>query len=235
MNITQPIREALRRYLEEEGISASEMARSLGWAKTTTTRWVNGKATSISPSCWKVVRPLLEPYLPAELQRPATPSVEPEVTLHPPEPGAIRRVPVLGMAQAAGFEPALEAWDDYVAGFGDRDYGFVDAKDGWFALEVEGDSMSPAFPPGTLLLVAAGEFPQRGDLVVARLADTGEVVCKRYSRSNNTVTLAAINPEGRTITWQVKEQPGFVLWMWPVVRAEIDLRRRRWEEMNGHA
>lgn len=147
-----------------------------------------------------------------------------------PEKSIFTDVPILGSAQAAGFEPALEAWDAWIKGHGDGVAQFAGAKQGWFALKVEGDSMTPEYPHGTLLLVAAGEFPQRGDIVVARVAHEGQVVCKRYQRKNGDITLESINPNGKSYSWNVKENPGYVLWMWPVVKAEIDLRAKRWEE-----
>jgi len=144
-------------------------------------------------------------------------------------------VPVLGAAAAAGYEPAVEPLDDWLTGFGE-------STDSWpadqvgensFCLRVEGDSMSPEFPDGTVLLVAAGEYPQRGDLVVARLADHGEVVVKLYQRHSHVVELQSENPSGQSYTVDLRAEPGRLIWMWPVVQARIDLRRRRWERHRG--
>lgn len=67
-------------------------------------------------------------------------------------------------------------------------------------------------------VVAGGQFPQRGDLVGARLADLGEVVVKEYHRKNGTVERCALSPEGRSYTVDVKAEPG---------RLHL---RRRWEK-----
>ena len=142
-------------------------------------------------------------------------------------------VPVLGAAAAAGYEPAVEPLDDWLTGFGERTDSWPSDQVGenYFCLRVEGDSMSPEFPDGTILLVAAGEYPQRGDLVVARLADHGEVVVKEYHRQNNLVELRSQHPSGRNFRIDLKTEPGRLVWMWPVVHARIDLRRRRWERI----
>jgi hypothetical protein len=64
---------------------------------------------------------------------------------------------------------------------------------------------------------------------VARLADHGEVVVKLYQRRDNVVQLLSEHPTGKNFTIDLKAEPGRLVWMWPVVQARIDLRRRRWE------
>ncbi len=143
---------------------------------------------------------------------------------------ALSEVPVISFAQAAGYEPALEPIDDYAKGCSDETAMFAhEMRQGYFALHVEGDSMSPDFPHGTVILVAGGEFPQRGDVVVAKLRD-GQVVVKKYQRRNNVINLESINPAGKNFEWHCKDDPGFIQWMYPVLEATIDLRRRRWEQ-----
>lgn len=139
-------------------------------------------------------------------------------------------VPVISFAQAAGYEPALEPVDDYARDCSDETAMFShEIRSGYFALNVEGDSMSPDFPHGTVILVAGGEFPQRGDIVVAKLRD-GQVIVKHYFRRNNTICLDSINPSGKNFEWHCKDDPGFIQWMYPVLEATIDLRKRRWEQ-----
>lgn len=198
--------------------SVNSLAKEIGITQATLNRWIQPDGVPGMPSS-KNVSALIAWYESKTLRR--IPKSEPTVFID---------VPILGSAQAAGFEPALEAWDAWLEGQGDGVAQFAGAKHGWFALKVEGDSMTPDYPAGTLLLVAAGEFPQRGDIVVARIAGEGQVVVKEYHRKNGVVELVSINPTGRNYTWNVKENPGYVVWMWPVVRAEIDLRKRRWEE-----
>jgi SOS-response transcriptional repressor LexA len=140
----------------------------------------------------------------------------------------LKPVPVLGFAQAAGYAPAVEPLHDFLSAFAEEQHLWAEAKPGWFTLRVEGDSMSPELPDGTLLLVAGGEFPQRGDTVVAKLRDD-QVVVKEYRRHQNVIQLKALNPSGQSFEWHCKEEPDYATWMFPVRRAEIDLRRRRHE------
>ncbi len=139
-------------------------------------------------------------------------------------------IPMLGFARAADFESSLQSVEDFAIEASDgATVVFPQSRQGDMALTVEGDSMLPWYPPGTVLLVRPGEFAQRGDIVVAKLG-TGAVVVKRYQRRQNVVTLESLNhgSEGETFEWHVKEQPGFILWMWPVIQSTRDERSVRW-------
>lgn len=140
-----------------------------------------------------------------------------------------KAIPVLSFAQAAGYEPALEPLCDYLQETSDRTAVFYDVPENCFALEVSGDSMAPDYPNGSIALIAAGEFPQRGDIVAAKLSN-GQVVIKEYHRSNNIITLTSINPDGKNFEWHCKEQPGYVQWMWPVIEINLKPRDRRWAQ-----
>lgn len=140
-----------------------------------------------------------------------------------------RAVPVLSIAQAAGYEPAVEPLCDYLRETSDKTALFFDVADNCFALEVSGDSMAPDYPNGSIALVSAGDYPQRGDIVAAKLND-GQVVIKEYHRCNNIITLQSINPDGKNFEWHCKEQPGYVQWMWPVIEVILKPRDRRWAQ-----
>lgn len=150
---------------------------------------------------------------------------ENEVT--PIAAGQLRPVPVLSFAQAAGYEPAIEPICDYLRETTEETAMFSDVRENYFALRVDGDSMSPDYPHGSIALVAAGEFPQRGDIVAAKLHD-GQVVIKEYHRKDNVISLESINPAGKSFKWHCKEQPGYVQWMWPVIEITLKPRERRW-------
>lgn len=141
----------------------------------------------------------------------------------------LSEVPVISLAQAAGYEPALEPIDCYAKNCSDETIRFAhEMRSGYFALSVDGEAMAPEFPDGTIILVAGGEFPEHGDVVVAKLRN-GRIVIKKYKRSDDIINLEAINAAGQNFEWHCKEDPGFIQWMYPVLEATIDLRRRRWE------
>jgi len=187
---------------------------------------------SITRATWEKLYPFLQPYLsddyPAPVpSRPMRGSdFGKDAEAAPLKTQKFRAVPVLTFAQAAGFEPALEPLCDYLREASDRSQIFFDVPDTYFALEIQGNSMEPDYPHGSIALVAAGEFPERGDIVVAKLS-TGQVVIKEYHRRNGVITLSSRNPEGQTFEWNIKEQPGFIQWMFPVVQVIISPRSQR--------
>lgn len=103
-------------------------------------------------------------------------------------------VPLLGFAQAgaggyfddAGFPVGvgLEAVDLPVA-----------AREGAYALKVQGDSMLPLYRDGDVLIVEPGTTVRKGDRVVVKTS-AGEVMAKVMARlTAKTVELVSLNPE----------------------------------------
>lgn len=108
--------------------------------------------------------------------------------------GAAARVPLLGFAQAgaggffddAGF-PAGQGWEmvDVPAG----------AKDGSYALQVQGDSMLPLYRDGDVLIVEPSAGLRKGDRVVVKTIG-GEVMAKvLVRRTAKVVELLSLNPD----------------------------------------
>ena len=103
-------------------------------------------------------------------------------------------VPLLGFAQAgaggffddAGF-PAGQGWDLVEVPSG--------AREGTYALQVQGDSMLPLYRDGDRLIVDPAATVRRGDRVVVKTA-TGEVMAKVLERQGpRGMELASLNPE----------------------------------------
>ena len=103
-------------------------------------------------------------------------------------------VPLLGFAQAgaggffddAGF-PAGQGWDLIEVPSG--------AREGTYALQVQGDSMLPLYRDGDRLIVDPAATVRRGDRVVVKTA-TGEVMAKVLERQGpRGMELASLNPE----------------------------------------
>lgn len=113
-------------------------------------------------------------------------------------------VPLLGFAQAGAggfFDPA-----GFPVGQGWEEVNFP-GNDGssTYALEVSGDSMSPAYRDGDILIVSPSEEVRRGDRVVVRTLD-GEVTAKILHRQNvKTIELHSLNPEHSPRTLQKNE------------------------------
>jgi len=64
-----------------------------------------------------------------------------------------------------------------------------------FALRVEGLSMAPAFPPGTIIFVDPAVMPESGKKVIAFLEEENTATFKQYFAEDGNKYLKAMNPE----------------------------------------
>ncbi|MGH7153637.1 MAG: S24 family peptidase, partial [Acetobacteraceae bacterium] len=110
-----------------------------------------------------------------------------------PARSGLRRIPLIGLAQAggegyfddAGF-PIGGGWDEV------SPPDIADANA--YALEISGDSMEPVFRDGEMIVVSPAAPIRRGDRVVVR-TPAGEVMAKQLiRRSARRVELRSLNP-----------------------------------------
>jgi len=233
--IDEGIRAALREAALDSG-SVLSLSKRFGVSHSTVIFWENGRTKRIDGDVWREkVLPIIEPYLKKAARGGAKLSTDGMAVYNSRREHAsalggasLYEVPVIGLAQAAGFDPALEPFDAYAKGCGAETAFFAtEPKSGYFALKVEGRSMEPDFPEGTLILVAGGEFVENGDIVVARIRESGQVVVKRHSSGGMTLKLESLKPGGSSFEWEKASGRGFLEWMHPVIEAKVDLRARR--------
>ncbi len=112
---------------------------------------------------------------------------------NPAARSANRRIPLIGLAQAGGegfFDdggyPVGGGWDEIsVPEVGDPNA---------YALEIHGDSMTPVFRDGDIVIVSPAAPVRRGDRVVVR-TQKGEVMAKELKRqSARRIELRSLNP-----------------------------------------
>jgi phage repressor protein C with HTH and peptisase S24 domain len=112
----------------------------------------------------------------------------------PSAAGAIRRVPVIGYAQAG----AKGYFDDagYPTGSGWDELLFPDIADPHaYALEISGDSMEPLYRDGDTVIVSPAASIRRGDRVILKTTD-GEVMAKQLIRRGaKKVELMSLNAQ----------------------------------------
>jgi phage repressor protein C with HTH and peptisase S24 domain len=122
-------------------------------------------------------------------------------------------VPLLGFAQAgaggffddAGF-PVGQGWDVVETPTG--------AREGAYALQVQGDSMLPLYRDGDRLVVDPTAGVRRGDRVVVK-TQGGEVMAKVLERqTTRSIELVSLNPEHpvRTIPMAEVEWVARIVW-----------------------
>ncbi len=108
--------------------------------------------------------------------------------------GVVRRVPLIGLAQAGG-EGYFDDGGYPVGGSWDEVSLPEIADPNAYALEISGDSMEPVFRDGDLVIVSPSAPIRRGDRVVVRTAG-GQVMAKQLARrSARRVDLKSLNPE----------------------------------------
>ncbi|HZF78014.1 MAG TPA: helix-turn-helix transcriptional regulator [Acetobacteraceae bacterium] len=129
-------------------------------------------------------------------------------------PSSVRRIPLVGLAQAGsgGF------WDDagYPVGGGWDEISVPEIPDpNAYALEISGDSMEPVYRDGDIIIIAPSAPVRRGDRVVVRTVK-GEVMAKLLLRqSARRVELASLNPAHPNYGFDLPE----LVWMHRIVWA----------------
>lgn len=108
-----------------------------------------------------------------------------------------RKVPVVSWAkagEASNYDDLCNQIEEMVE---------TDCRDpNSFALIIEGDSMEPEFHAGDIVVFAPNSEPRNGDLVVARLTESGGVFFKRFRRAGpegQMIRLESINPNYKTL------------------------------------
>jgi phage repressor protein C with HTH and peptisase S24 domain len=133
--------------------------------------------------------------------------------LGPDAPAHRRPLPLIGLAQAGdgGY------FDDggFPVGSGWEEVDFPSVADPHaYALEVSGDSMSPAYRDGDRIIVSPAAPIRRGDRVVVKTRE-GEVLAKELKRQTaKTLELRSLNPEhaDRTFATQDVRWIARILW-----------------------
>ncbi|MGL4291025.1 MAG: S24 family peptidase [Phreatobacter sp.] len=124
-----------------------------------------------------------------------------------------RVLPILGLAQAGagGFFDA----NGFPAGQGWDEVSFPDlGEETVFALEIQGDSMLPAYRDGDRIVVSPSAPVRRGDRVVVQTRE-GEIMAKELKRqTNKTVELASLNTDHPDRVFAVGEIAWMARIMW---------------------
>ena len=118
-------------------------------------------------------------------------------------------LPVLGYCEAG----VQGLWDPdaYPKGEGmfrvSRPPDITDAQAVAFA--IRGDSMSPRFEEGDVVIVSPREVVRDGDYVVVRLTSTGEIMAKRIRFNKGFIVLESVNPSVSPVIIQDRADMAF--------------------------
>ena len=127
--------------------------------------------------------------------------------------GVYRNIPLIGLAQAGsdGF------FDDagYPAGAGWDEIPFPEVSDPRaYALEISGNSMSPVYRDGDIIIVSPDASIRRGDRIVAKTR-SGEILAKELARRTaRRLELRSLNPEHEDRVLNVEDVEWVARIMW---------------------
>lgn len=137
--------------------------------------------------------------------------------LQPVRPNLVR-VPVITMARAAGYRSAVGV-AEFIDEIGDSEL-WEQVPDGHLLIRVDGRSLEPLMPNGTIIEVDTARWPRRGELAVAMIGSDETPIVKIYQRRDYVIALLPINePDGRAMFIDLRaEDHETVHWIYPVVR-----------------
>lgn len=194
----------LKSFREKLGFTQQELADALGMARTYISMVESG-AKPFSEKLKQKVEHLVSSKVDAETMKPFAPVP------------VVRRIPVVGMAAAAMYDPAFSQICDLWEG-SEETVPCVLEREGIFAIRIQGDSMEPVLHDGDVVAVDPNTLPRTGDTAVVCLRGDGLVI-KRWFWRHGVIRLESLNAAGRTFEWTKEEvfQKGIILWRWKVL------------------
>lgn len=202
------ISDRIRARREELGLSVAELANRLGKNRATVYRYESNDIEDMPSS-------VLEPLAKALQTTPAylmgwddkqTKAFD-YANVFPVEPYV--KLPVLGIIRAG--QPICCDQNNY------GEWEFADAKYGdgqHFMLRVQGDSMYPTIPNGSIAIIRIQDTAEKGQIVAFAMDGEYATLKRYYPQSNGTILLRADNPlaDSYTITQeQLNNKEAFIL------------------------
>jgi SOS-response transcriptional repressor LexA len=174
------------------GLTQGELASKINASLRSVTNWESGKFGPRGEAMRKLATALATSvaYLVGEEERQYPPSNVSPIAMNGAP--ATRKVPVVSWASAGAggnFSDLAEMIDEYIES-STRD-------ERAYALIIEGDSMLPKFEPGDRIVFEPNRLAQNGDVVVARLEESGQVYFKLFHQlgpRGEIARLTSFNP-----------------------------------------
>lgn len=109
-------------------------------------------------------------------------------------------IPVLGTVKAGYDYMARENWEGTI----DVDKSLVGNGDGYFALKIKGDSMSPTLIEDDIVIIKQQNDFENGDIVVA-IINGDEATIKKGKKSDSSILLQPLNNEYEPLIFSYDE------------------------------
>lgn len=183
------ISDRIRARREELGLSVAELAKRLGKNRATVYRYESNYIEDMPSS-------VLEPLAKALQTSPAYLMGWDDAKTKPYEYGNVypiepyTKLPVLGIIRAG--QPVCCNQNNY------GEWEFADAKYGdgqHFMLRVQGDSMSPTIPNGSIAIIRIQDTAEKGQIVAFAMDGEYATLKRYYPQPDGSILLRADNPD----------------------------------------
>ncbi len=209
---TQTIGDRIRECRLKLGLSGAELAKKVGIPKSTMFRYEGAYSDNIPID---IIRPLAQvlqttpEYLMGwdEEEKKPKKNIYDYANVYPLEPYV--KLPVLGIIRAG--QPICTDQNSY------DDWEFADAKynDGeHYMLRVQGDSMSPTIPSGSIAIIRVQNTAEKGQIVAFALDGEYATLKRYFPQPDGSILLRADNPnaDSYVVTQeQIKNNEAFIL------------------------
>lgn len=227
------IGDAIKDFISERGMSQAEIAAKLDIAPPSLNQMLSGKSPiplkryaeilrilKLSKGEISLLNDINNKPIPVALRhdsfKKATELLEGQSNLRPVHPSQMTSIPIIGVAQALSFDRTLQSFDEFIA---DNSTGRAPAignmGDGMAAIAVDGTSMTPFYPDGTIVYFSVRQTPKNGDRVIAKLKKEQALVFKLFCKTNGHVELKSIDKDGKNFSFSNPADNPFE-WIYPV-------------------
>lgn len=182
MNIGKALETAMRMA----NLNQTELANRMGVTPQAVQQWVSG-LTSPKGKRLQLLAKILKVDIDFILRNDDSPALKFDDSIEPAA-GHKGQVPLISWVQAG-------EWKDIEVRQGDSETMIdttVQVREKTFALRVRGDSMSPLFPEGAIIIVEPDMLYQHGDFVIAKNGDD-EATFKQLQKDGGIYYLVPLN------------------------------------------
>lgn len=219
-------------YRTRKGLSKKEFSELTGLHATHYTRYLSGELR-VKPERWITVANVLGVDVNELLCGSDDGTISANfVTMHSEVEGLSgeemsewKKVPLIGWATAQDYNNLTCPINDYARDNASDEYGFPKARRGDFCIKIVGDSMTPWYPHGTVVLVRPTEPPRNGKRVIAKL-NSGEIVFKIFIENGDKIILQSLSNHNDCKNFEYSKNENFAYWIYPIkasIRDEDDI------------
>lgn len=172
--------EKIKSLREQKGMTLEELGNKVGVGKSTVRKWENGMIANMRRDKIAKLADALETS-PAELMGWKNPSRIIQ------NPLGASRIPVYSAAGAGREHLATDDILYYIDYSGD--------PNGVIGVVIDGNSMTPTIPNGSVVIADRNLSVESGDIVIAVINSDNESLCKRLKKYDDGIALVSDNPD----------------------------------------